>query len=166
MTKIVAIDPGETTGIAVFDWDPAFPAETPVLVSKGETRFSPFPGAATRWLFTQWVKIIERDQHSILVVENYRVYPSAAKAHIGNTIPTAELIGALKGAAELFVPPIKIALVEPIEKHRWAPARRKAHGLPTGWFDGGPHIEDAVTLALTYIEKELQWTPTLPPATE
>lgn len=160
--RIVAIDPGETTGCAVFGWDPADPDIGPVLLSKGEIKFSPFPGAATRWLYTQWVKITERDQNSVLVVENYRVYPSAAEGHFGKTIPTAELIGALKGAAELFIPPVKIALVEPSEKHRWAPARRKAIGLPTGWFEGGPHVEDAVMLALTWLEKEGSWTPVPP----
>ena len=82
-TSLLALDPGETTGWALF--------EQGRLAQQGEIEIPTFKDtridADHLWsLFIRW-------QPHVVVIEGYRVYAQKSKAHIWNALYTPKLIG-------------------------------------------------------------------------
>ena len=154
--RIVALDPGETCGFALFDYD--HKAE-PVVLTLDQRKFGSDPGKITPYIYGRWLAWTERES-AVLVFENYRVYKSKALIHVGSQLYTSELIGAILGAAQLYIPPVQTARIEASTKGRW-PDKRVERFMP-GLIHatiGREHARDAALIGLCYIEKELGWTP-------
>lgn len=153
---IVAIDPGETSGwcrinntddfVSAFAW--------------GE--FIGIDGWKENWGYIC-------GGAKLLVMEEYRVYPSAALAHIGSTIPTVEVIGAIKLIAKTIGTPVALQGAG-IAKSLWPNSRIKKyfpHLQPVSKaiaHEGnliGRHATDALRHGLAYLEREHLWTPPL-----
>lgn len=79
--RLVAIDPGETCGVAVIS-----PLYGDLLSFTMEQR------ACEDW-FNNFARF---NSFYLAIIEEYRVYPDKALTHSGKTIPTAECVGALK----------------------------------------------------------------------
>ena len=154
--RIIAIDPGETVGFAILDYDQT---TEPVILKLDQRRFGDNPGTITLYIYQSWLKWTEREP-SVLVFENYRVFSSKALAHIGSQLYTSELMGAILGATQLFIPPVLTARIEASTKGRWPVARLERFQpklIPATI--GREHARDAAIIALCYIEKEMGWTP-------
>lgn len=95
----LAVDPGESVGITVrYEERP---------VRSGQSYYEYFgavtlPYDSAHDFFIKWLRDFSRRKNAkpgevpLLIIEEYRVYPDKAKAHIGKTIPTAECIGGFK----------------------------------------------------------------------
>lgn len=87
----VAFDPGVTTGVACWNETCNDRMGTPVFVANldrnelSEFLFVRLPGKHTQ----------------VIIYEEYKILPHKARAHIGSTVPTIEVIGAIKEAAKL-----------------------------------------------------------------
>ena len=91
--KILAIDPGETMGVACLASTETIPA---ALWSYGA--ISVVDGFRNLdWLTIRETLLgtFQANRPDVVVLEDYRVYKSAAKAHIGSRVLTSELIGAI-----------------------------------------------------------------------
>lgn len=87
---ILALDPGGTTGYAAFTMYEILDASEVV----GD--------AATM------EALIKHFSPSIVVIEEYRIYPGKAKTHIHSDVPTARLIGAIEYICQkLGIPVVK-----------------------------------------------------------
>ena len=83
----LGIDPGETTGIALMKW--------PNLLGSTQTKNNLHET-------TEHIrKIIEKYHPRVIVVEDYRVYPWKLRQHIGSSLVTVRLIGAIQYMAYL-----------------------------------------------------------------
>ena len=85
--KVLAFDPGETTGWAV--------------LSPGNLEAGEFPA----WQEVR--NIIKHYSPQMIVIEEFRLRPSAALALTWTTFPTIEVIGVIKFLAESFNIPCK-----------------------------------------------------------
>lgn len=88
-TRILALDPGETTGWAVF--------EDQSLVACGQLKVGDL-----NTLFA----VVRESRANVVVIESYRVYEHRAQQHIGSEVVTIQYIGILKLAAEQLHLPI------------------------------------------------------------
>ena len=81
--KLVALDPGETVGLAFFEFGE--------LVSVEQIKLS--------FKKHDWDPLIDRVcqlEPSVLVFEDYKIYPGLAKAHTLSGVPTLKVIGAIE----------------------------------------------------------------------
>ena len=137
--KILAIDPGETVGIVG-------------LEIVGDQVLLRFPRNLTLSYFKDFLtENSSRLQVDVVVVEDYRIFASHAREHIGARLITPELIGFIEAHCRLHG--IPLVRIQPNEKGRWPEARIKARhpewaSTPVG------HARDALKIALVYIEKE------------
>jgi len=83
MGRLLALDPGETTGWCLF--------ETLQLKETGQfTVNTPL----------DFDRLIGKYEPQVIVAENYRVYASQAKRHVGSEVPTVQYLGVIKFVAE------------------------------------------------------------------
>jgi len=147
--RLLSIDPGETSGLAVFEVIDG----RPVLIGTWEATRDPID-VFVRAFFG----ILQTVKPTIVVLEDYRIYASKAALHIGQHLKTAELIGSIEALCAMVVPPLKTARLPASKKGRWPDARLKEK-FPEILELRSPHIRDAAVLGLAYIEKELGWRP-------
>ena len=158
--RLVAIDPGPHTGVAVFEHG-RFDEETGQVEDyKSGWRcvhvqeFEPLEFG--RWLYTALI------QHEVdaVVYETWQIYPDRVKALIGSKCETAEVIGMVKwlvadanarlyhGAVDLSELPAGAKLPVPA----WCRARKikatyKRLGVP------GQHVKDAELLGWAWVAR-------------
>jgi hypothetical protein len=88
---LLCLDPGDTTGYAVFD--------SGALVKAGQFRVTPLSLAKFHTLFRHY-------KPDRIVAENYRVYQHKLKQHANSTVPTIQYVGAIKSFAQLLGIPV------------------------------------------------------------
>lgn len=90
--KLLAIDPGETVGWALF--------EQAELSGTGEVRIDIDSSGSMNILpLHRIIKVLNPD---LVVIEDYRVYAHKANAHTWNALYTPKLIGALQYMCQLW----------------------------------------------------------------
>lgn len=76
----LALDPGDTTGIAVF---------------QGPSLFS-FDQVPSKGMADALSELLEYQTYNQIIIESYRVYQDKAQAHVRSDVPTLQLIGVLR----------------------------------------------------------------------
>lgn len=149
---LLAIDPGETVGLATFVVHAGKPPDLRKLDSLPGL---PLPQFVR--FFRDQVRILQPD---IVVVENYTVFASAAKLHIGLPLITSEIIGAIEAICTITVSMHnEMARVDPAKKNRWPDARLRAKLPHLAQIVCSTHEADAIKIGLEYIEREGLWAP-------
>jgi len=131
-SRVLALDPGETTGVAHFEYG--------MLVSSSQIATKTIAEGLTNLKRVIDTAFGSLDHLSAIVVEDYRVYAWKAKQHIGDSLHTARLIGAIEVLAlqydvPLFKQSAQIAkqFVTEVKLHEW------------GFYQKGlPHARDAI----------------------
>jgi len=131
--RVLALDPGETTGIAYF--------EGPTLKIYQQIKEPTVELAASHLK-----DVIELYKPDIVVMEDYRVYSWKTKDHAWNSLHTSRLIGAVEYVCfERRVP-------------LWKQMAQMPKGFCTddklralGYYVGGKHARDAVRHGLYYL---------------
>jgi len=153
---VLAIDPGETVGLAVLVY--TGPPATEVTV-EGYDEWEKLQMPDLVFRFDQILKDFQRKSlHSILVViEDYKIYAGKANMHVGQHLHTSEVIGALMTICILNE--VKYYVIPAAKKARWPEARLRAK-FPDHLVTG-THATDALKLGLAYLEQEskYRWTP-------
>lgn len=149
--RILSIDPGKTCGFAVLEFEQGFPQ--PLLLATWEQQALPLGEFAKDFL-----RLLPKVRPALVLLEDYRVYASKAKEHIGAHLLTAELIGAIEAMCAITVPPVSTTRLSAAKKGRWPDARLKAKFLQILELKS-PHVRDAAALGLVYIEEKLKWVP-------
>ena len=83
--RLVALDPGETCGLAFFEWGELIDTEQIKLYFKSGDR--------------GWDSLVDRIEQivpTVVVYEDYKIYPGKLKAHTFSGVPTLKLIGAIE----------------------------------------------------------------------
>lgn len=135
-TQLVAIDPGETTGICRF--------EGPNLVDARQlVTDEPGIGAAR-------VRDYINESHpEYVIMESYRVYAWKTEDHTWNSMHTSQLIGAIKYLCSEMRPSIPVVMQSAqIAKGFVTDDKLKAWGL---WIKGQKHARDAIRHAVYYL---------------
>lgn len=156
--KLLAIDPGQTTGYATFELVttltpyPSTPVAYLTLIRAWE---EPVPSIEE---YTQpFLRLLWRELPNLVIIEDYRVHYGKAQMHIGRSLFTPELIGAFVAlCSSIYCSPITTVRIQPSKKGRWPDARIKAK-FPEA-LDVVGHALDAVKLGLAYLEGEKLWT--------
>lgn len=152
--KLLVIDPGETVGYATFELVATLAPYPPVLVLL-QAWEEQAPSIAD---YTPiFLRLLWREQPDLVVIEDYRVFQSKARMHIGRPLFTPELIGAIVALCSSTRPPINTVRIQPSKKGRWSDARITVK-FPEAQSVAG-HALDAVKLGLAYLEGEKLWTP-------
>jgi hypothetical protein len=133
--RILSIDPGETTGWAVW--------ENGELVNQGQDDHTDFLDTLESLL--QAVHEGQGPDLDLLVVEEYRLRQSASKAMVGNTFLTCEIIGVIGWLARKFT--VGVAYQTPAQKDWWDNDKLKRAGLYARGLD---HSRDAVRHGLYF----------------
>lgn len=93
------------------------------------------------------------DGVEVCVMENYIIYPHAAKMHTGSRVPTARIIGHVEhllwGLGISEVAGSLVFQTASQAKQRWPNERMQSVGHST---HGSTHIKDALRHLLTYVE--------------
>jgi len=84
---LLALDPGETTGVACFTCDPT----SATLVHASQVKTWPLEVGVANMS-----KLLDDLNPSSLVFESYQVYEWKSKDHIWSQIPTVQVIGMIK----------------------------------------------------------------------
>lgn len=157
MIRILGLDPGETTGLALLKFGPGLPSrlildcyeqvELPITQTKLTRGFN--------WAEVQpEVYCMVADYRpTVIVIEDFRLYHSKAMAQVGRHMLTAELIGAICYAAQERG--IDVVRVSATKKGRW-PEARLSRKFPDYFNAPAPHARDAVILGLIYAEAK-EW---------
>jgi len=141
---VLAIDPGETTGIVLLSY---LKDGSAVVVY------------STEWSLKQDIEAYSCSLKDLLcdyplgavVIEDYRIYAGKAAMHTGQRLYTAELLGATHAICATTSPFLSVTVYPASKKGRWPDARLRAkfpnHGVT------GVHAVDALKLGLAYVEK-------------
>ena len=148
--RLLAIDPGQTCGYAVFEYQAQFPVFQAILLEYWESPGVPLDAFALRFLGA-----LRATQPTHVVVEDYRIFASKAGTHIGQPLHTAEIIGAIAALCRTVIPPISVSRVTPDKKGRWPAARLKTK-FPEIWALKLPdsHELDAIKIGLVFLEAQ------------
>jgi hypothetical protein len=87
-SRLLALDPGKTTGWAFF-------------YNGTYYRSGAIPGNAK-----QIKKLLDDSRPELVVIESYRIYASKAQQHVHSDVPTLQLIGAIRYICETATPTI------------------------------------------------------------
>lgn len=85
--RLLALDPGETTGVAGFTAD----AEEAVLTYANQIKTWPLEVGVS-----QLTKLLDSQTPDVVVFESYQVYEWKTSEHSWSQIPTVQVIGAVK----------------------------------------------------------------------
>lgn len=127
--RLLALDPGETTGWALF--------EGHTFVDAGQ-----YPVHALK----DFALFFIHKAPTVIVMENYRIYAHRAAQHVGSDVPTVQYIGAVKLAAEMADIPVHLQMAYQA-KGFVTDARLQQLGL---YQEGRRHANDAVRHAVYY----------------
>lgn len=137
---VIAIDPGESIGVVIANLTgdpppkPRFKIQQFGVIQPGDTK--------------KWRGLCSLlDRAHAVVVEDYRIYPHTARAHIGERPFTVELIGVIR---YVMYPKEPIFQTASQAKQQWPNARLKKHGF----YIDPVHARDALRHFLTYLENE------------
>jgi len=89
--KVLAFDPGETTGWAFFE----------------DAALGPTTGTLELWGGPQGIyDLIDKYTPDFIVVENFRLFPHRQREQVGSTFPTVKVIGVIEYIAEGWSIPV------------------------------------------------------------
>ncbi len=132
--RILCIDPGETTGIAIF--------ESPRLVYHKEVSFD-----TTSQITNEIKRIADYKLVDAIVVEDYRIYSWRAEQHIWSSLFTPRLIGAIEYLGYLY--DIPICKQSAGDAKGFATDRKlKAWDM---WIEGQRHSRDAIRHGIYFL---------------
>lgn len=131
---IVAVDPGETIGYAVFQ--------------SSCLRYHVQVSADDIWGAAKWLEVfIKKFTPKVVVVEDYRIYSWRAKQHTWSNLFTPRLIGGLEVLCGMHDVPL-IKQQPQAAKQFCTDARLKSWGY---WIKGEPHTRDAIRHGCYYL---------------
>lgn len=145
--RLLAIDPGETTGWVLANVVPQNLAAPPDQRFRVLARGT-WLGYAT--LEAQVYYLFE--EGTAVVVEDYRVYPHKALQHTGSELHTARMLGAVEWLTYHLLRTSPIYQTAAMAKGHWPNQRLKKH-FPKEYKEYNVHEKDALRHLLTYIEK-------------
>lgn len=148
--KILAIDPGNTTGIAILSVEE--PGLTKFVLEQLMSKGTAHLDGARSDLY--W--LIRTEAPDGVVIEDYRIYADKAGMHIGQRILPIELISSIETICSLLTPRIPTSRMAASKKGKWPDARIQ-HWFPemlTRCED--QHQLDALKLGLTFLEEVLE----------
>lgn len=105
--RLLALDPGETTGWSIFDCYPPLPsaiAGQVALAACGQLDTWPI-GNAIDNLST----LLEAHKPTFMVHESYHVYKWKTQDHTWSEVPTVQVIGVIATLAHQRIPPLVVA---------------------------------------------------------
>lgn len=140
--RVLALDPGLMTGVAVIGWDGKTPVPTPdALVHTGEVPYDEMPEWFDRWIVRVNVVAMERFVISIQTVK-YSRQPEPLY-----------VIGGVMFLSALRQVPVKLQ-----DKAAAKSAYTNARLKELGWYVKGEHARDAVRHALLATHTPLLYT--------
>lgn len=154
--RIIAFDPGETTGFAIADISGMFTL-APKIVSIRLGIVGEFVGLSDLWKHIRPEWLILDSVHQV-VIEDYIIYPNRAMSHTGSKVLTARTIGHIEFATyflggESLHNNIAYQTAS-MAKSRWPDARL------TKYLGSHKHISnhkrDAIRHLLTWVERKYQ----------
>ena len=136
--RLVAFDPGEMTGYAIFEVHPDRPEDT-FFVDLGQFHHK-----------DAFEKISElvTDETAVVVVEDYRVFHHKAKAHSGSKLITTRVIGSM----EYRTQQVKARMVQ--QPSNILPIAQKWSGITLGGNHAQSHQFSAVNHGFFYLVKQ------------
>lgn len=143
LLRVLALDPGETVGVAVFDGpNCVMLAQAPVLANEaGELQAGP--------LINELRRIICKWDPKVIVCEEYRVYRWKAKQHVQSDLFTPRLIGGIEYVCDELKKPL-IKQTAHIAKTFVTDDKLKVWGLYTP-SAGKKHARDAIRHAIYFL---------------
>lgn len=163
--KILAFDPGETTGYAIVEFTPS---ERSIQV--GIPQVGIFTGIDELYYLANSLfptNLLEHDPKAPqvltiftgieqVVIEDYVIYPNRAQSHIGSKVYTAREIGRIEYAAYPFGLTMAAGSIvlqsASMAKQRWPTGRLKSY---IDLYDND-HVNDAIRHAFTWIERHFK----------
>src|SRR5204863_7952354 len=136
--RLLAIDPGETTGVTIIDVHP----HTIQLV--GQMQIGSWPLEKS---LHDFVAMFATAQPTQMVYEAYHVYSWRLNEHKFSEVPTLQIIGVLKALSILEHVPYTSQSAQ-VGKAFFTDKRLKALNL---YFEGAPHARDSLRHALQFI---------------
>lgn len=133
---ILAVDPGNTTGWAVF-FRVTDPLDAAILMRSGAEKFS----LADWWAHLYAVK------PTTIIIERFSLYAHKAEQQINSTFFTCELIGITKLWADINEVPLHQQTAQ-VGKQIWTDARLEQFG----YLHNNRHTRDAIRHGLTYMK--------------
>lgn len=147
--KILAVDPGITTGYAFTEWDMSnkLPMEVPFYTKLPEDKIKRYQGKYHR----DFENLMLKYNPDVIVMENFRIYPSKAKSLIGDEMETSQVIGIVKYIAHKKQVPVILQMASQAKK---AFPREKLErlGINPSQNDEVRHSGDAVKHLLYFIQ--------------
>lgn len=136
--RLLAIDPGETTGMTIIDAHPDY------IELVGQMQVGSWP--LEKSLF-DFVQIFATAKPTQMVYESYHVYSWRLNEHKFSEVPTLQIIGVLKALSILEHIPYAAQSAQ-VGKAFFTDKRLKGLNL---YFEGAPHARDSLRHALQYI---------------
>jgi hypothetical protein len=153
MTKILAVDPGHTTGYVIGEFEPEKFNAMKIYNDPSELSVSLNIVRVGEWTSMEELEDLLLDlfhKTDVVVCERYVIYPNRAESHVGDQLETPQIIGIVKWLAW------RICCVDVVEqsasqaKQRWPDSRLEKYYPMARIYS--PHIQDALRHLLTYIE--------------
>lgn len=148
--RILAIDPGQTSGYVVLEAFGSGSSEPPVVLHSWEGKATLRERAG---LLLSWLK---KYHINSIVVEDYRITPEHAGHHVGQQLHWPEYIGCIEAVCQLVIPRIEMYRVQPGKKGKWPKARLDAKFIDHRYVDG-KHARDALVVGLVWVEQAGLW---------
>ena len=135
--RIACIDPGGTTGIAVF------------VVEPGDVRLEGTLATKSYSTIFHFLSALIKGELDHIVCEQFRLLPSHAADLSYSTFPSSEVIGILKLLNELLE--IPLTFQNPGDRSFFDDiSKLKA----LGYYDSNVHVRDAIMHGLTFLSKD------------
>jgi hypothetical protein len=140
-TRVLGLDPGETTGACVFEGSKL------LKVLQLPTKTVPSGGQLARQFIEEW-------EPDVVVMEMYRVYSWKTDDHAWHNLHTPRLIGAIEYiCACCYEPEVKLAQQTAQQAKGFCTDEKlKAWGV---YQEGRPHARDAIRHACYYLLFEI-----------
>lgn len=143
MTRVLAVDPGETTGYCLIEAN-----DGSVMLATHGSWSGLEPYLEPTALASNLIK-----SASIVIVEDFRIYPHAAQAMIGRELFAPKELGRIELVCEIWSKPLHYQMASEA-KQIWN-NRRFVEKLPAFYQAiTNIHARDAARHALCYIEKQ------------
>lgn len=136
--RLLAIDPGETTGITIID---AHPTSIQLV---GQMQIGSWPLEKS---LLDFVGIFATAKPTQMVYESYHIYSWRIQEHKFSEVPTLQIIGVLKALSILEHVPYTSQSAQ-VGKAFFTDKRLRSLNL---YFEGAPHARDSLRHALQYI---------------
>ena len=139
--RILGLDPGEVTGVAVFD------------MPEGQIRprldLSKYVLLASQCAFHfDFKALIDEYKPDVIVFEQFRLYPHKASVLAGSSLEPVQVIGILKYIAHEYSIPMFCTSAANAKKC-YTDSKLKEHNL---WVTGKQHTRDAIRHVLYYVD--------------